>query len=52
MAQTRARMLCTAATSGVLAVVGVVVLSAGPALAADHTVQPGRTWSASPASTV
>lgn len=42
MAQTRARMLCTAATSGVLAVVGVVVLSAGPASAADHTVQPGE----------
>ena len=42
MAQTRARSLCTAATSGVLAVVGVVVLSAGPAFAADHTVQPGE----------
>jgi LysM repeat protein len=42
MAQTRARSLCTAAASGVLAVVGVVVLSGGPAFAADHTVQPGE----------
>jgi LysM repeat protein len=42
MAQTRAHSLCTAAASGVLAVVGVVVLSAGPAFAADHTVQPGE----------
>jgi LysM repeat protein len=42
MAQPRARLLCTAATSGVLAVVGVVVLSTGPAFAADHTVQPGE----------
>jgi len=42
MAQTRAHSLCTAATGGLLAVVGVVVLSAGPALAADHTVQPGE----------
>ena len=42
MAQTRARSLCIAATSGVLAIVGVVVLSAGPAFAADHTVQPGE----------
>jgi LysM repeat protein len=42
MAQTRAHLLCTAAASGVLAIVGVVVLSAGPAFAADHTVQPGE----------
>jgi len=42
MGQTRAHSLCTAATGGLLAVVGVVVLSAGPALAADHTVQPGE----------
>jgi len=42
MAQTRARSLCIVAASGVLAVVGVVVLSGGPAFAADHTVQPGE----------
>ena len=42
MAQTRARSLCIAATSGVLAIVGGVVLSAGPVFAADHTVQPGE----------
>ena len=42
MAQTRAHSLCLAAASGVLAIVGAVVLSAGPALAADHTVQPGE----------
>ena len=42
MAQTRARSLWTAAASGVFAVVGVVVLSGGPAFAADHKVQPGE----------
>jgi len=42
MAQTRARSLFTAATSGVIAIVGVAVLSATPALAADHRVQPGE----------
>src|SRR6476659_955188 len=42
MAQPRAHSLCTAAASGLLAVVGVVVLSAGPAFAADHTVEPGE----------
>ena len=42
MAHTRARSLCITAASGVLAVVGVVVLSAGPAFATDHTVQPGE----------
>ena len=42
MAQTRARSLCTLAACGVLAIVGVVVVSVGPAFAADHTVQPGE----------
>jgi LysM repeat protein len=42
MAQTRVRSLCTAAASGVLAIVGVVVLTAAPAFAAEHTVQPGE----------
>jgi hypothetical protein len=42
MAQTRARSLCTVAASGVLASVGVVVLSAAPVFAADHRVEPGE----------
>jgi murein DD-endopeptidase MepM/ murein hydrolase activator NlpD len=42
MAQTRARSLFTAATSGVIAIVGVAVLSATPAFAVDHRVQPGE----------
>jgi len=42
MAHARPTTIGTAALSGVLAAVGVVVLAAGPAAAADHTVQPGE----------
>lgn len=42
MAHARLTTIGTAAVCAVLAAVGVVVLAAGPATAADHTVQPGE----------
>jgi murein DD-endopeptidase MepM/ murein hydrolase activator NlpD len=42
MAHARLTTIGTAALGGVLAAAGVVVLAAGPAAAADHTVQPGE----------
>ena len=42
MAHARLTTIGTAALGGVLAAVGMVVLAAGPAAAADHTVEPGE----------